>query len=332
MARQRKRRGKPIDGILILDKPKGMSSNRALQRCKRLYQAQKAGHTGALDPLATGVLPICFGEATKLSQYWLDSDKTYEVVAKLGEVTDTLDADGEILQQHDVPELSIEAIEHVIQNYVGDIEQIPPLYSALKYQGRPLYELAREGIDVDIERKRRVITIYSIELIDWQMPLLTLKVHCSKGTYVRTLVDDIGKEFTCGAHVLELRRLRAGFFDIEQVLTLDELESSVEVDGKEDALIIEQDLKQKLWPIERATQDWPQLILNQEQASVILHGQTLDMNNFQNDDPADFKIDELIALFKTDDSGAQPQFIGLGQMKADGKLRPRRLVRSPNDA
>ncbi|MDY7024838.1 MAG: tRNA pseudouridine(55) synthase TruB [Pseudomonadota bacterium] len=299
----RKRRGNPIDGILLIDKPQGMSSNQVLQRAKRLLNAQKAGHTGALDPIATGVLPICLGEATKLSQYWLDADKSYQVTAKLGEVTDTLDSEGEVLKTTPVPDLSESDIQAVLADFTGEIGQIPPMYSALKHQGKPLYELAREGIE--IERKARTITIYQLELIDWQPPMLTLRIDCSKGTYVRTLVDDIGNVFNCGAHVVKLRRLKAGPFQLDDCQALEAVE----------ALSLGAAL-QTFLPIHTAVQDWVQCHLDKEQTQRLMHGHAV----FVEQEEA-----SPVALFE---QGSE-RFLGVGEVKSDAKVYPKRLIRSP---
>lgn len=204
-------KNKVINGILLLDKPLHLTSNGALQRVKRLFGAKKAGHTGSLDPLATGMLPLCFGEATKLSQYLLESDKYYHVVAKFGEKTTTGDAEGEVIETRPTDHLTAEAIQQAVAKFVGVIEQIPPMFSALKFQGRPLYELARQGIEV--ERKPRQVTIHKLELAlpfekggQGGISSCTISVHCTKGTYIRTLIEDIGEVLGCGAHVIGLRR------------------------------------------------------------------------------------------------------------------------------
>ncbi|MBT4161989.1 MAG: tRNA pseudouridine(55) synthase TruB, partial [Gammaproteobacteria bacterium] len=220
---RRGRKGRNISGILLLDKPPGMTSNAALQVVKRLFNACKAGHTGSLDPLATGVLPLCFGEATKFSQFLLDADKKYLARVKLGVITDSGDADGEVLERRPVPEIDDVRLEEVLQHYRGDITQIPSMFSALKVDGQPLYKLARKGIEV--ERKERPVSIYRLEASEREGDELTLLVHCSKGTYVRTLVEDIGKELGPGAHVIGLRRLAAGPFDAEETFTMSELEA-----------------------------------------------------------------------------------------------------------
>jgi tRNA pseudouridine55 synthase len=221
----RKRKGRLINGILLVDKPQEVSSNQVVQRVKRIYKAAKAGHTGALDPLATGLLPVCLGEATKFSQFLLDADKSYFVTAKLGERTDTSDADGEIVESR--PVLVNEAdIKDAIKHFIGPIKQIPSMFSALKYEGKPLYFYARQGINID--RPARDITIRSIEWISLIGDELSLNVSSSKGTYIRTLIDDLGQMLGCGAHVIVLRRTAVAHYKASQMLTFDELDFLVE--------------------------------------------------------------------------------------------------------
>ncbi len=199
----RRRKGRPVNGVILLDKPTGISSNDALQKVKRIYFAEKAGHTGALDPLATGMLPICLGEATKFSQFLLDSDKRYRVIAKLGERTNTSDSDGEVVETRDI-NVTPEFLDECIDKFRGESDQVPSMFSALKYQGKPLYEYARQGIEVP--REARKITVYEIVLHRFEGDEVEMEVHCSKGTYIRTIVDDLGEMLGCGAHVTMLRR------------------------------------------------------------------------------------------------------------------------------
>ena len=215
-----------ISGVFLLNKPLGLSSNAALQKVRWLYRAQKAGHTGALDPLATGLLPICLGEATKFSHYLLDSTKRYQTTVRLGQTTTTGDVEGEILQERSVPVLSQELIEQALEKFRGDIQQIPPMYSALKKEGRPLYELARKGIE--IEREARPITIYVLELIEFTENSITLDVTCSKGTYIRVLGEDIGEALGCGGHLTMLNRTQTGHFELIPSYTIEYLESLIE--------------------------------------------------------------------------------------------------------
>lgn len=211
---------KIIDGVFILDKATGITSNRALQQIKHLYQAKKAGHTGSLDPLASGVLPICFGKATKFSHILLNADKTYLVTAKLGVATDSGDSEGNIIATHAVPNFTLQEIETAITAFIGPGKQVPSMFSALKHQGQPLYKLARKNITV--ERAPRDIHVYSYEVVDFNGDLLTCKIKCSKGTYIRTLIEDLGTALGCGAHVIALRRLQAGNFSIEQAISFEQ--------------------------------------------------------------------------------------------------------------
>ncbi|MDC4876968.1 tRNA pseudouridine(55) synthase TruB [Acinetobacter baumannii] len=215
-----------ISGVFLLNKPLGLSSNAALQKVRWLYRAQKAGHTGALDPLATGLLPICLGEATKFSHYLLDSTKRYQTTVRLGQTTTTGDVEGDILQERPIPILSEELIEQTLEKFRGDIQQVPPMYSALKKEGKPLYELARKGIE--IEREARLVTIYALELIEFTENSITLDVTCSKGTYIRVLGEDIGEALGCGGHLTMLHRIQTGHFELIPSYTIEYLESLTE--------------------------------------------------------------------------------------------------------
>lgn len=293
----------PVDGILLLDKPVGLSSNSALQKVKKLFQAQKAGHTGSLDPLASGLLPICFGEATKFSQYLLDSDKTYEVCAKLGERTTTSDSEGEVVETGDVEGISNTQVETVVATFKGQQQQVPSMFSALKFQGQPLYKLARKGITV--ERKPRDITIHELEILSFQAPLLRMRVRCTKGTYIRTLVDDIGQALGCGAHVAELRRLEAGPFVAAEMLTLDML--------REEAETSQSSLYRHLKPVDAALGTMPDVSLTRKHAVSVRHGQAVRLF----DAPAEGWV--RLVLDKR-------FFIGVGEILKDGRIAPRRLV------
>jgi len=218
-----------IDGILLLDKPIGISSNRALQKIKHLFQAKKAGHTGTLDVLASGLLIICFGKATKLAQLLLDADKCYQVAGKLGIKTATCDSEGEVLETKPTDNITLELIQETLEKFRGEITQVPSMYSALKHKGTPLYKLARKGIEV--ERKARKVHIYALKLLDWNNDLLKLDVRCSKGTYIRNLIDDIGRALGCGAYVTELRRSAIGKFKISQAYTIAQLQELYEIKG-----------------------------------------------------------------------------------------------------
>jgi len=217
-----------ISGVFLLNKPLGISSNAALQKVRWLYRAQKAGHTGALDPLASGLLPICLGEATKFSHYLLDSTKRYQTTVFLGHSTTTGDVEGEVLLEKPVPELNEELIQETVAKFVGEIQQVPPMYSALKKEGRPLYELARKGIE--IEREARPITIYAIELLSFTENSITLDVTCSKGTYIRVLGEDIAKALGTYGHLTYLHRIQTGHFDLIPSYTIEYLESLTEAE------------------------------------------------------------------------------------------------------
>jgi tRNA pseudouridine55 synthase len=302
---QVKRIRRAVNGVLILDKPLGMSSNQALQKVRWLLNAEKAGHTGSLDPLATGVLPLCFGEATKFSQYLLDADKAYETIAKLGVTTTTADAEGEVIEQREVT-AGRETIEALLPRFRGDIEQVPPMYSALKKDGQPLYKLARAGEVV--EREARSVTIARLEMLAFESPRATLAVSCSKGTYIRTLVEDLGRELGCGAHVAALRRTQAGPFQLSQSVTLEELEKAHAEGGNEA-------LDRFLLPVDAGLEHWPLLQLSEHSAYYWLHGQPVrapDMPKF--------------GMLRVQDH--EGRFIGIGEVVEDGRLAPRRLIRS----
>lgn len=298
---QIKRQKRDISGVVLLDKPLGLSSNQAMQRVKHLYQAEKAGHTGSLDPLATGLLPICLGEATKFANFLLDADKSYLAMVKLGITTTSADAEGEIIAQKPV-NVTLQQVESVLHQFIGDIEQTPPIYSALKVDGKPLYAYARAGQEVEI--KSRYVSIHQIHLEHFEADELVFTVTCSKGTYIRTLAQDIGAKLGCGAHLKGLRRLTSGTFDLKDALPLEVLsELSLE------------ELDAKLLPIDIKIQHLPKLTLNAEQTDIIQHGQAIKPNQ-------EIIFNEFIRLY--DMSG---EFIGLAQKQADGKLHPKRLLR-----
>ncbi|TXK95577.1 tRNA pseudouridine(55) synthase TruB [Methylococcaceae bacterium HT1] len=300
MARRKKSRD--IHGILLLDKRQGISSNKALQEVKRLYDANKAGHTGSLDPLATGLLPVCLGEATKVSAFMLADDKRYQTVIQLGVMTDTGDVDGTVLEVKEVPEISEQQLASCLTSFVGQIEQIPPMYSALKHNGKKLYELAREGITV--ERKARKITIYGIECLSFVDGLLTLDVQCSKGTYIRTLAEDIGHALNCGGTVKELRRTAAGMFKLENALTIEQLKS-IESDDALQALLI---------AVDKPLQAIPAINISQLDADLVLQGQQISV--------PDEKIEQgLRRLYH------EQKFLGLGEMLLNAKIQPRKLFK-----
>lgn len=299
----RKRRGDDISGVLVLDKPAGATSNAVLQQVKRLLNAARAGHTGALDPLATGVLPLCFGEATKFAQRLLEADKTYRTVARLGVRTATSDADGEAVMERAVPPLDTAAVEAVLADFRGAIEQVPSMYSALKYQGRPLYEYAREGRTVP--REARPARIDELTVLRLEGDELELRVRCSKGTYIRTLIDDIGEALGCGAHVNELRREQAGPFELTQALTLEELE------GMEREAVREQ-----LQTPDILLADLPATVLELPQAVSISNGQAVTIS------ASESAVDGLCRIYDADG-----RFLGLAE-GLGGALRPRRLMRT----
>ena len=301
MERQRQRR--TVDGFLLLDKPYGFTSNRALQRVKRLFDARKAGHTGSLDPLATGMLPICFGTATRVAQYALAADKSYAVTGRLGVRTDTDDADGRIIEQGTVPELTLGAVKAVLEGYVGVSEQTPPMYSALKHEGQRLYELARRGIEV--EREARPISIRSIELGAFEPPDIEMRVVCSKGTYIRTLVADIAASLGTIGHVAALRRLTVGSFVDERMWTLEELEV-LAIDGWTA-------LDRTLRPTDTALLGWPEVVLDGEALSRVRHGQTIKI------EPPDHSGCHRIY-------SADRVFVGIGVVNERGELAPRRIL------
>jgi tRNA pseudouridine55 synthase len=307
----RRKKGRAVHGIIVVDKPTGRSSNHVLQQVKRLFDAQKAGHTGSLDPLATGLLPICLGDATRISSYLLDADKRYLVSCKLGEITDSADSDGNVIATADVPEFDLQYIEQIIAKFVGKQSQVPPKYSALKLNGQPLYKLARQGIEIDIEAKAREITIYQLQLVAMTRDSLTLDVTCSKGTYIRSLVEDIGQQLGCGAHVTGLRRTEVAGFNLQQAY---KVESLLELAEQGQAA-----LDKLLMPSELALADWSEVKLSAKQSSAILHGQVVEVS-------ADL-APQLVKLISD-----KQQFIGVGELQLDNKLLPKRIFSSQQNA
>ena len=303
MGRRRRPRGRAISGILLLDKPLGITSNAALQDVKRLYKAAKAGHTGSLDPLADGMLPICFGNATKLSAFLLDSDKSYWVRIRLGETTATADAEGEVLETRSTDGITEDDVRTILPKFIGKIQQLPPMYSALKYNGQRLYELAREGVEV--ERKPREISIFSLEEEKMELPEFELMVHCSKGTYVRTLAEDIGEALGCGAHVVGLRRTGVGPYKSLPMFTMDEVKERAEK-GLEalDSLLL---------PLDTALGDWPAITLSADAAYYLKMGQPVLSPKAP--------PEGWVRLYEADDS-----FVGVGLIQEDGKIAPKRLM------
>lgn len=310
MSGNRRRKGRSINGLLILDKPQGLTSNGALQRVKRLFGAAKVGHTGSLDPLATGVLPLCFGEATKFSQYLLDANKRYVATIKLGVVTDSGDADGQTLSQHPVEQYSAEQIEQLMTDYRGVISQIPSMFSALKKDGQPLYKLARQGIEV--EREARQVTIFKLELLAQREDELDIDVVCSKGTYIRTLAEDMGKQLGCGGHITHLRRLQAGPYEDTQMVTMEQLEHALSEGGHKsiDTLLL---------PICSAVSQLPAVALAANTAYYLQQGQAVQVSGAPQQG--------LVCLFQEDQDKASG-FLGVGEVLDDGRISPRRLVRA----
>lgn len=302
----KRRRGRDVNGILLLDKPVGISSNKALQSVKRLFDASKAGHTGNLDPLATGLLPICFGEATKISAFLLGADKRYIAKCKLGVKTSTADAEGEVIATREVPVFSTKQLESVLQNYLGEIEQLPPMFSAIKHQGQPLYRLARRGQTV--ERKTRTVRIDALRLLSFQADQLELDVSCSKGTYIRTLVEDLGEDLGCGAHITALRRVGAQPFDASDLVTLPQLAQLAEQGC--------QALDRFLLPIDAALPNWPKLTLSAELGGFIKQGQAVLVPNAP--------TEGLLKLYIRSDQGET--FFAVGRVLPDGRVGPKRLL------
>jgi tRNA pseudouridine55 synthase len=292
-----------VTGILLLDKPVAITSNDALQRVKRIFQAAKAGHTGSLDPLADGLLPICLGAATKLSAFLLDADKKYRVRALLGVTTTTADAEGEVISERPVEGVTEAALQAVLPRFTGEIDQVPPMYSALKHKGQRLYKLAREGVEV--EREPRRVTIYGLTLGEVALPEFELEVHCSKGTYVRTLVEDIGEALGCGAHVTALRRTAVGPYGEDGMVTWQAVEAAAEngLDGL-DALLL---------PLDSALGGWPEVRLSADTAYYLKRGQPVLVPKAP--------TSGWVRLY---DQGQR--FIGVGEVEDDGRIAPRRLM------
>ncbi|MES9978225.1 MAG: tRNA pseudouridine(55) synthase TruB, partial [Candidatus Thiodiazotropha sp. 6PLUC5] len=303
---RRRNRGRNINGVLLLDKPEGMTSNKALQEVKFLYKAAKAGHTGSLDPLATGLLPICFGEATKLSAFLLDADKRYQVRVKLGEITTTADAEGEVIETADPSGVTEAALLETMAEFQGEQQQLPPMYSAIKHKGERLYKLARQGIEV--EREPRTIHIHGLDLLSFDLPEFEMDVRCSKGTYVRTLAEDIGKRLGCGAYVTGLRRTGVGPYDDQSMLTLEQIQ---------EAFAERQFPEMDEWmlPLESALAEWPEVALSADAAFYMKQGQPILVPNAP--------TSGWVRLYanKTD-------FLGVGQILEDGRVAPKRLMQA----
>lgn len=299
---RRKNKGRNINGVLLLDKPQGGSSNHALQKVKRLFDAAKAGHTGSLDPLATGMLPVCFGEATKISAFLLEADKCYHLKCQLGVSTNTGDAEGEVVETIDSSAITERDVKAVLPEFIGEIDQIPPMYSALKHNGERLYKLARQGIEV--ERKSRRITIYSIDFIALENGTLELEVSCSKGTYVRTLVEDIAKRLHNCAHITMLRRLSVGpyageMYSMEQLLILAEQGMDA--------------LDSCLQPVDSGVANWPDVQLGADAAFYVKQGQAVMVPHAP--------THGWVRIYD------KSQFLGVGEIQDDGMVAPRRMIK-----
>lgn len=297
----RRKRGLDIHGVVLLDKPAGISSNRALQKVRGIFQARKAGHTGSLDPFATGMLPICLGEASKTAAFMLEAGKKYRATARLGEATTTGDIEGEVIQTCPVPDIDTEELAQALRQFEGEIQQVPPMYSALKHQGKPLYEYARAGIEID--RPARAVTIHSLDIVGWQSPELTFDVHCSKGTYIRTLAEDIATALGSCAHLVELRRVSVEPFETQPMVTLEQLQNAKEQGKLQDFLL----------PVDIGLLDWPRVDLDTTQQGKFMHG-----NHFP------LTVDGL-PLGKVRVYGPEVGLLGLADLSADGMLQPARV-------
>ncbi|MFL2530718.1 MAG: tRNA pseudouridine(55) synthase TruB [Porticoccaceae bacterium] len=308
---RRRKSGRSVNGVLLLNKPIGMTSNKVLQKVRWIFDANRAGHTGALDPLASGVLPLCFGEATKFSQYLLDSDKYYRSTYTLGISTATGDSEGEIISQQDASKITRQQVQDKIKDFQGEIDQVPSMYSALKHNGQPLYKLARQGIEID--RPARQITIFDYQIIDFRPgtnPEVDVEVHCSKGTYIRTLAEDLGAALGCGAHVSALHRFRAGPFDEQQTISLKELEKLKEQGSVEQ-------LDQLLKPVDTPVSNYPAVEFDQIMAGYFQLGQEISANKaFHQGQEGD-----IVRVFR--EGGT---FLGIGTVTEDGKVAPKRLI------
>jgi tRNA pseudouridine55 synthase len=309
----KRRKGRPINGVILLDKPYEMSSNSALQKVKRLFFAQKAGHTGALDPLATGMLPICLGEATKFSQFLLDTDKTYQVTAKLGVRTTTSDADGEVVAEKPV-NVSSEQLALALESFRGTTQQIPSMYSALKYKGQPLYKYAREGVEVP--RESRDITVFRLDLLRFEADEVDLDIHVSKGTYIRTIIDDLGELLGCGAHVANLRRSAVGNYPTDKMVTLEQLQALV-AQAEEQELAPSTLLDPLLLPMTTACDGIPEVFIDDMSANFLRHGNPVQASNVPSEG--------LVQVF-VGDNIIDGEFIGVGHIDDDGLVAPKRIV------
>ena len=304
----RRRKGRPLSGALVLDKPQGWTSGLAVQRVKRLFGANKVGHTGSLDQLATGVLPLCFGEATKLSGFLLNSDKSYEVRIRLGVRTDSGDAEGKVIATREVAAFDVDEakLEAALNQFRGSISQVPPMYSAVKKEGQPLYKLARKGIEV--EREPRRVEIYKNELIEFTGEELELAIDCSKGTYIRAIADELGETLGCGAHVIALRRIKAGPFGLDDCVAYDTL--------KERKSASDNALLELLRPSASVVQAFPRVSLTNASLWHVRHGQPVMVPHAPSQGWVRLHEDGL------GDNG----FVGVGEVLEDGRIAPRRMI------
>jgi len=312
----RKRKGRPLNGVLLLDKATGHSSNDMLQKVKRLYGAQKAGHTGALDPLATGMLPICLGEATKFSQYLLESDKRYRVIAKLGERTDTSDSDGEVVQTRDI-DFNHDTLLEKLEFFRGKTMQVPSMFSALKHQGKPLYHYARQGIT--IEREAREINVFELLFIRHEGDELELEIHVSKGTYIRTIIDDLGEMLGCGAHITMLRRLEVATYPQDKMISLAELQVLFDKATEEEVSPAVY-LDPLLLPMDSPVNNFPEVHISEELSVNALHGNPVAIAE------NDLNENELVRMVVV---GDKQRFIGVGFIDSQGRVQPKRIVVEP---
>ena len=297
----RRKRGLDIHGVILLDKPVGISSNRALQKVRGIFQARKAGHTGSLDPFATGMLPICLGEASKTAAFMLEAGKQYRATARLGEATSTGDVEGEVIRTCPIADSDSDKLAQVLKQFVGEIKQVPPMYSALKHEGKPLYEYARAGIE--IERPARAVTIHQLELVDWQTPNLTFDVHCSKGTYIRTLAEDIANMLESCAHLVSLRRFVVEPFGALPMVTLERLQEARDHGGLNDFLL----------PVDVGLAHWPRVDINPEQLAKFKHGNHFASTDVESE-PGKVRV-----------YGPEGELLGLADLSAEGILQPARV-------
>ena len=306
----KRRKGRPINGILLLDKPLEISSNSALQKVKRIFFAQKAGHTGALDPLATGMLPVCLGEGTKFSQFLLDTDKTYQVTAKLGIRTTTSDADGDVVSEKAV-EVDDSQLNAALDTFRGTTQQIPSMYSALKYQGQPLYKYAREGIEVP--REARDITVFRLDLLRFEDDEVDLEIHVSKGTYIRTIVDDLGEKLGCGAHVSMLRRVSVGSYPRDKMVTFEQLEALLEQAKAED-ISPSTYLDPLLVPMNTALEGIPSVTVDEHSVVYLRNGNPVQVSGAPEQG--------LVQVYVEHSN----EFLGVGYINDDGLVAPKRII------